>query len=237
MSPPAAGDEPRKGAVPKPGPEVTPPSAKGGSLGGAAGSGGRSAPPVELADADWVRRALAGEERAFAQLLERYRSRVYGLALRMVQRPEDAADIAQEAFVRAFQALDSFDLSKSFGAWIARIAANLCIDHYRRRRLRLVSLDAPIDSDPNEPSRDLPDPGFLPDEVVSRAESASRMDVLIQGLPPRYRVVILLRYKEDLAYEEIAEILKLPLGTVKARLHRAHHLLKRRLEPGPGDAS
>jgi len=77
---------------------------------------------------------------------------------------------------------------------------------------------------------------LLPDEVVSRAESASRMDVLIQGLPPRYRVVILLRYKEDLAYEEIAEILKLPLGTVKARLHRAHHLLKRRLEPGPGAA-
>jgi RNA polymerase sigma-70 factor (ECF subfamily) len=152
----------------------------------------------------------------------------------MVQRPEDAADIVQEAFVRAFQALGSFDPNRSFGAWIARIAANLCIDHYRRRRLHLVSLDAPLDQEPGERSRDLPDAAPLPDELVSRAESASRMDSLVQGLPPRYRIVILLRYKEDLAYEEIAEVLRLPLGTVKARLHRAHHLLKRRLEPGQG---
>jgi len=226
MSPPTAKDEPGKGP-----PRVVPRPPRGAS------ESRPTRPPVaEIPDADCVRRALAGEERAFAQLLERYRSRVYGLALRMVQRPEDAADIAQEAFVRAFQALDSFDPSKSFGAWIARIAANLCIDHYRRRRLRLVSLDAPIDAESSERSRELPDPAMLPDEVVSRAESASRMDGLIQGLPPRYRVVILLRYKEDLAYEEIAEILRLPLGTVKARLHRAHHILKRRLEPGSGGA-
>jgi RNA polymerase sigma-70 factor (ECF subfamily) len=179
-----------------------------------------------------VNRALAGDEQAFAHLLTRYRSRVYGLALRMVQRPEDAADIVQEAFVRAFQALGSFDPNRSFGAWIARIAANLCIDHYRRRRLHLVSLDAPLDSEPGDRTRELQDPAPLPDEVMSRGESASQMDALVQGLSPRYRIVILLRYKEDLAYEEIAEILRLPLGTVKARLHRAHHLLKRRLDPG-----
>jgi RNA polymerase sigma-70 factor (ECF subfamily) len=179
-----------------------------------------------------VARALAGDERAFAQLLNRYRSRVYGLAVRMVQSRDDAADIAQEAFVRAFQALATFDPTKSFGAWIARITANLCIDHYRRRRAVLVPLDAPPDAERSELKRELPDPTPLADERVARRESAARIGDLVQALPPRYRMVVLLRYQEDLAYEEIADILRLPLGTVKARLHRAHHLLKRRLDPG-----
>jgi RNA polymerase sigma-70 factor (ECF subfamily) len=178
-----------------------------------------------------VARALAGDERAYAHLLNRYRSRVYGLAVRMLQSRDDASDIAQEAFVRAFQALATFDPTKSFGAWIARITANLCIDHYRRRRAVLVPLDAPPDAERNELKRELPDQTLLPDERVARSEQAAQIASLVEALPPRYRMVVALRYQEDLAYEEIADILKLPLGTVKARLHRAHHLLKRRLDP------
>jgi RNA polymerase sigma-70 factor (ECF subfamily) len=189
-------------------------------------------PPPTAADEDasWVTRALTGEERAYAELLSRYRARVYGLALRMVQNADDASDIAQEAFVRAFQSLSTFDRSKSFGAWIARITANLCIDHYRRRRLALVSLDAPVDSARGERAREFPDKTPIADELLSLDESKRRMDVLLDALPPRYRMVVLLRYKEDLAYEEIAGTLGIPLGTVKARLHRAHQLLKRKLK-------
>jgi RNA polymerase sigma-70 factor, ECF subfamily len=187
--------------------------------------------PPDPPDATWVARALAGDERAFAHLLDRYRSRVYGLAVRMVQSRDDAADIAQEAFVRAFQALATFDPTKSFGAWIARITANLCIDHYRRRRAVFVPLDAEPDTERGERKRDLPDQAPLADERVARSESAAQIAELVEALPPRYRMVVVLRYQEDLAYEEIADILRLPLGTVKARLHRAHHLLKRRLDP------
>lgn len=180
-------------------------------------------------DPKCIARALAGDERAYGELLVRYRSRVLGLALRMVQNADDAADIAQEAFVRAFQSLSTFDVTKSFGAWIAKITANLCIDHFRRRRLSLVSLDAPIEAERGDRAREYPDAGPIADEIVGRGESEKRLDALIASLPPRYRVVVILRYREDLAYEEIADVLGIPLGTVKARLHRAHHLLKRRL--------
>lgn len=188
-------------------------------------------PPQTAADEDaaWVARALAGEEQAYAKLVSRYRARVFGLALRMVQNADDASDIAQEAFVRAFQSLATFDRSKSFGAWIARITANLCIDHYRRRRLSLVSLDSPVDSERGERPREFPDQGPLADELLTADESRERLEGLLRSLPPRYRMVVLLRYKEDLAYEEIAATMDIPLGTVKARLHRAHQLLKRRL--------
>ncbi len=180
-------------------------------------------------DAQCIARALAGDERAYGEMLARYRPRVLGLALRMVQNADDAADIAQEAFVRAFQSLSTFDVTKSFGAWIAKITANLCIDYFRRRRLPVLSLDAPIDAERGARAREYADQRPLADEMVSRNEAERRLDALIASLPPRYRLVVVLRYKEDLAYEEIAGTLGIPLGTVKARLHRAHHLLKRRL--------
>lgn len=186
-------------------------------------------------DASCIARALAGDERAYGELLARYRSRVLGLALRMVQNTDDAADIAQEAFVRAFQALPTFDVTKSFGAWIAKITANLCIDHFRRRRLALVSLDAPIEAERGDRAREVADAAPIADDLLGRSEAERRLDSLLASLPPRYRVVVILRYKEDLAYEEIATVLGIPLGTVKARLHRAHHLLKRRLAPGRED--
>ncbi len=185
--------------------------------------------PSSQDDARFIARALAGDEAAYSELLTRYRARVMGLALRMVQNSDDAADIAQEAFVRAFQSLANFDVTKSFGAWIAKITANLCIDHFRRRRVPIVSMDMPFDTERGERPREYPDERPIADEIVSRHEAEQRLDAIIAALPPRYRVVVLLRYKQDLAYEEIAETLGIPLGTVKARLHRAHHLLKRRL--------
>lgn len=187
-----------------------------------------STPP----DADLVRSALAGDQRAYAELLSRYRSRVFGLALRMVRNAEDATDIAQEAFVRAFQSLAGFDSSKSFGAWIAKITANLCIDHYRRRRVVTISLDGPTEGDRGERTWEFADNQAKPDEIIARSESERRVEEIIESLSPRYRIVVLLRYKEDLAYEEIALVLGVPLGTVKARLHRAHHILKRKLRQG-----
>ncbi len=189
-------------------------------------------------DATLVRGCLKGEERAFTELLARYRGRVYGLALRMLQNEADAQDVAQEAFVKAFHSLASFDTKKPFGAWISKITANLCIDHYRKRRLAVVSLDVPIEGESGSRVREFEDRRPGPVEHLEFQDERQRLDALLDSLPDKYRTVVLLRHREDLSYDEIAEILGIPLGTVKARLHRAHNLLKRKLvQAGEGPLS
>ncbi|HEY3215646.1 MAG TPA: sigma-70 family RNA polymerase sigma factor [Candidatus Eisenbacteria bacterium] len=177
-----------------------------------------------------VRRCLAGDERAYRELVERYQSRVYSLALRMLGRVEDAEDVTQETFIRVFRALDRYDLSRPFGAWLMTIASRLCIDHIRRRRFTPISLTQREPGSDEEYSIDVPDPGLRPDEWVSEAEEERRSKELIDSLPPHYRIVVLLRHQEQRSYEEIAAALSLPLGTVKARIHRARALLKERIE-------
>jgi len=158
-----------------------------------------------------------------------YQSRVFSLALRMVRRVEDAEDVVQETFIRMFRALDRYDPTRPFGAWLFSIASRLCIDQIRRRKLQPISLTQ-RDRDDEEYEIEVEDPGLKPDETTARAEEEQRTRVLIDSLPPHYRIVVLLRHQQDLAYEEIAEALQLPLGTVKARIHRARALLRERLE-------
>src|SRR5262245_1989992 len=182
-------------------------------------------------EAGLIRRCLAGDETAYRDLVEMYQPRVYSLALRMVSRAEDAEDVVQETFVRMFRALRRYDPSSPFGAWLFSIASRLCIDQLRRRKLQPISLTQ-RDRDDEEYEIEVVDPGLRPEEVTARAEEEERTRALIDSLPPHYRIVVLLRHQQDLAYEEIAEALHLPLGTVKARIHRARALLRERLERG-----
>ena len=179
-------------------------------------------------DRELVLRCRRGEEAAFRRVLDKYRRPVFALVRRMVSDEEDARDLAQEAFIRAFRHLDQFDPERRFSSWLFRIANNLCIDHYRKRKLDTVPLARVREGEPEE-TWDLPDPGPGPGEIFSRRERGRRLLEAIESLPPRYRVVLLLRHQQGLAYEEIADSLDLPLGTVKARIHRAHRLLKERL--------
>jgi len=180
-----------------------------------------------------VRRCLAGDEKAYRELVEMYQPQVYSLAMRMVRRAEDAEDLTQETFVRVFRALDRYDLSRSFAAWVVTIASRLCIDHIRRRKFRPISLTQREKGSDEEYEIEVEDPGPKPDEVATRAEEERHTRELIDGLPPHYRIVILLRHQQDLSYEEISAALHLPLGTVKARIHRARALLKERIERPP----
>ncbi|HYM81309.1 MAG TPA: sigma-70 family RNA polymerase sigma factor [Candidatus Limnocylindria bacterium] len=182
-------------------------------------------------DAGIVRRCLAGDEKAYRELVERYQGQVYRLALRMVRGAEDAQDLTQETFVRMFRALARYDPSRPFAAWLFTIATRLCIDHIRRRRVKLISLTRREPGSGEEQTLELEDPGPGPDELTARAEEERRTGDLIASLPPHYRVVVVLRHQQDLSYEEIADVLHLPLGTVKARIHRARALLKERLGP------
>jgi RNA polymerase sigma-70 factor (ECF subfamily) len=180
-------------------------------------------------EAGLVRRCLAGDEKAYRELVELYQPRVFSLALRMVRRVEDAEDVTQETFVRMFRALDRYDPSRAFGAWLFSIAARLAIDQLRRRKRQPVSLTQ-LDEDDEVYTIDVEDRGLRPDELTVHGEEERHTRALIDSLPAHYRVVVLLRHQHDLSYEEIAETLSLPLGTVKARIHRARALLKERIE-------
>ncbi len=181
-------------------------------------------------DADLIRRALTGDQRACRDLVRRYQRQVYSVLLRVVRRAEDAEDLTQETFVRMFRALDRYDPERPFTAWLFTIATRLGIDHLRRRRIQTFSLSVAEPGSTEEHTIDVEDPGLRPDEVTSHAEEERRAQDLIDSLPEHYRIVVLLRHQQDLSYEEIAEALNLPLGTVKARIHRARALLKDRIE-------
>ena len=184
----------------------------------------------EADDASLVRRCLKDDPDAFRFLVERYQGEVYGLALRVLGRAEDAEDLVQETFLRAFRALGRYDPTRPFGAWLHTIAARLCIDHHRRNRAKLVSLTQPEEGTSGEERTiELEDPADRPDEEVEKSELARRLDALVQELPPDSRTAILLRHQQDLPYEEIARVLGVPIGTVKARIHRARIMLKQKL--------
>jgi len=184
--------------------------------------------PDQIQDRDLVRRCLKNDQEAFRMLLAKYERPVYGIVRRMIPNDEDARDLAQEAFIRAFRHLNQFDQNRRFSSWLFRIAHNLCIDHYRRRRLDTVPMVRHSDGEEEE-AWDLPDVGPSPAELFSDRERGQRLLVAVESLPPAYRVVILMRHQQGLAYDEIAESLEVPLGTVKARIHRAHRLLKEKL--------
>jgi RNA polymerase sigma-70 factor (ECF subfamily) len=187
---------------------------------------------VSPSDPELVRRCLAGDERAYRELIERYERQVYSVAVRMVRVAEDAEDLTQETFVRMFKALDRYDPARPFPAWLFTIAARLSIDQLRRRRVKTVSLFRSEPGSEEEQVIDFADPGPGPEELAERQEEQRGADRLIGSLPEHYRIVVVLRHQQGLSYEEISAALRLPLGTVKARIHRARALLKERLETG-----
>jgi RNA polymerase sigma factor (sigma-70 family) len=181
-------------------------------------------------DGEIVGRCLQGDERAYRELITRYRRQVYSVALRMVRRAEDAEDVTQETFVRMFRALDRYDPNRPFAAWLLTIASRLCIDHIRRKRINPISLFQQSSDSDDEYMIEVEDPGLKPDETAIHAQEETMATQLIDSLPEHYRIVVMLRHQQDLSYEEIAEALELPLGTVKARIHRAREILKTRIQ-------
>jgi RNA polymerase sigma-70 factor (ECF subfamily) len=182
------------------------------------------------ADLKLIRRCKRGEEAAFQEVLQRYRGPVYNLCWRMTRNDEDARDLGQEVFIKVFSLLDRYDEQYAFSSWLFRIATNHCIDHLRRQRLRFLSLERDGGGDEEEEAEmQIADAGPPPDVVVQRQEALDRLEEVIGELPPHYRVITLLRHDQQLSYEEIAESLHLPLGTVKARIHRARSMIQQLL--------
>ncbi|MGE5485888.1 MAG: RNA polymerase sigma factor [Ignavibacteriales bacterium] len=178
-----------------------------------------------------VSRARSGNVDAFEQLVLSYEKKVYNLAFRMMGNPEDASDVAQEAFLRAFSSLSRFRGDSSFSTWIYRIVSNICLDELRKRgRQRVSSLDEPVEGEDGEMSRQVADPAPGPEDVLQQAEARDLIHRGIASLQDAQKVIVVLRDIQGLSYEEISAILGLSLGTVKSRLNRARTALKRTLE-------
>ena len=178
-----------------------------------------------------INSALAGDQHAYATLMERHYGTIFHTMLKMVKTREDAADLTQEAFTKAFNKLANFTPNYAFGTWLYRIAVNNGIDHIRRKKLRMLSIDEPL-----EAGGDTSFAGFLeaksrnPEEEVIRDQRLAKMRLLVSQLSTKYRRMIEMRFYRDMSYDEIAKELGLPLGTVKAQLFRAKEMLLRRLQ-------
>jgi RNA polymerase sigma-70 factor (ECF subfamily) len=187
----------------------------------------------QLDDRELATLAAKGRELAFRELLSRYERPVFSLIYRMVRNRALAEDLSQEAFVRAFNAIGSYKTSYKFSNWIFKIANNHTIDHLRKRKLDTVSIDgSPHAQTAEEASQSrlvVESTDETPLEYVEHKELGSQIERAVGELREEYRTVILLRHVEGYAYEEIAEIMDLPLGTVKTYLHRARNELKKRL--------
>jgi RNA polymerase sigma-70 factor (ECF subfamily) len=183
---------------------------------------------VDLDERDLIRRCLAKDERAFRELVRAYQGPVVNLAWRITGSAEDAAEVAQETFIRVLRSLKTYDPDRPFRSWIFKIASNLSLDVIRRRKRRPVSFEDL--SDEEGPAFEPVDPGPGPDEGLRRAWSGERFEALLEELPEHYRAILHLRYKEEMPYDAIAETLDIPLGTVKVRLHRAHEMIRRKLQ-------
>ncbi len=186
--------------------------------------------PSAMTDEEIVRRVLAGDRERFTDLVERYQGRLVNYLDRLVRDLEEAHDLAQEVFIRVYQALDRFDPQYRFSTWLFRVAQNAAIDVIRKRRFRLVPLSRP-DADGGEGTHELELPAGGP-SALDRLEGAER-DVRVREaigeLPWEYRELIVLRHYGELAYDEIAKLKGMPLGTVKNKLFRARQMLKGKL--------
>lgn len=173
-----------------------------------------------------VERAKQGDEKAFAELMRRYRKPVYHLILKMVRHQDDAEDLTIEAFAKAFRNLPKFNPEYTFSTWLFRIATNNCIDFIRKKKLNTMSIDGSFkDDNGDEVGMDIKDNNLNPQEEAIKEEKIEIIKTIVTRLPNKYQILVRMRYFQELSYEEIAKELDAPLGTVKAQLHRARELL------------
>ena len=177
-------------------------------------------------DAVVLARVLAGDEDAFAGLVKRYEPRLRLYVTHIVGVAEEARDLVQESFIRVWRNLDQYDPRYRFSTWLFRIAHNLAIDHVRRRRQPIVSLDLGENDEGEAMRLDPADERLDPLGNFENRELARSLAREIKGLPPAYRELVILRHLVGLSYAEIAELKRLPLGTVKNKLFRAHSVLR-----------
>ena len=179
-----------------------------------------------------IRRAQRGDANAFEQLLLEHQKNVYNLCYRMAGNPDDAMDLSQETFLRAWRCLDQYQFASAFSTWLYRLCSNICIDFLRRRRRQQTVPLTFEDADGEEQTYAVPDAQPLPEEQVELKLTRETLAAAMAQLLPEHRAVLQLRVVNEMSYEQIADVLDIQIGTVKSRLSRARNQLKKILERG-----
>lgn len=169
--------------------------------------------------------AMRGSQNAYAELMDRYRDTIFFMLLKMVKNRNDAEDLTIEAFGKAFKNIHQYTPNYAFSTWLFKIASNNCIDFLRKKKNVTVSIDGQTDSEGNEVTLPIPSDEPDPEEDMIKKQKAVLLRHVVDQLKPRYKELVIMRYFDEYSYEEIAEQLNLPLGTVKAQLFRARELL------------
>jgi RNA polymerase sigma-70 factor (ECF subfamily) len=180
-------------------------------------------------DARLIQRALRGDQFAYKQLMKKYHDPIFNLVYRMIHDKQQVEDLTQETFVKAFASLKYFNEEYAFSTWLYKIATNSSIDFIRKKKLNTFSIDKPVAMEESDFSFELPDTTYQPDKTLIQHQRTSMIEEAIAQLPEKYRRVIVLRHTEERDYAEIAKMLKLPIGTVKAHIFRARELLNKAL--------
>lgn len=184
---------------------------------------------IEIDEKQCIKKAAQGDATAFEELLVRYQGQVYNLCLRMTANAEDAADLTQEAFVKVWKNLDTFQFDAAFSTWLYRLASNCCLDFLRSRKRRpTVSLTMETDEE-DEQTAELPDDSPTPEEAAIVREERETLYLAMQSIDDEQRQILTLRVVNDLSYSDIARVLGIREGTVKSRLSRARESLRKKL--------
>jgi RNA polymerase sigma-70 factor (ECF subfamily) len=183
-----------------------------------------------LEDDQLVKRAKGGDESAYTEIVEKYERALYFHILKMIKDREQVEDLVQETFVKAFDNLNTYSTNYAFSTWLYRIATNHTIDYLRKKKLKTLSIDEPMKTKDGEMEMQLPDESAGTDRNIIRKQRQKIVQNAIDNLPEKYRKVIEMRHMEEKSYKEIASVLDLPLGTVKAHIFRARELLYKALK-------
>lgn len=167
-------------------------------------------------EVQWIQKILAGDKQAYSQIINKYKNPLFATILRMTKNPHDAQDLVQEAFIKVYNQLDKYNDQGSFSSWFYRVAINHCMDEFRKKRYQQVELnESSIGNTPN-----------YPEVTFLKKEENRQVELLLATLPEDERIIILLRYVNELSYEEISELAEVPISTVRNKLHRAKKKLK-----------
>ncbi len=176
-------------------------------------------------DFNLVQKAKEGDQKAYAELMQRYKDSIYFMVLKMVNNKDDAMDLTVETFGKAFENLERYRPDFAFSTWLFRIATNNSIDFIRKKRITTMSIHQIGEDDGEDRTLQIKADVLNPEETSIKKQQTEQLKEIIDRLPSRYKTLITLRYFDELSYEEIAQQLDLPLGTVKAQLFRARDLL------------
>lgn len=172
---------------------------------------------IKSSDQDIIEKILQGQGELYGEIIDRYKNGVYSLCMRMVRNTEDAKDLSQEVFIKAYQNLDKYNFEYKFSTWIFKVASNLCVDYLRKTKTQTLPYDDKLS---------MPHDTASAEDMFIHSNNKELIEKAIRDLPEEYRVLIILYHKEGLSYEDMSRALKLPMSKVKNRLYRARNKLK-----------